>query len=177
VAGYEASQDPATYILVTPAQKVATNGSGQVVSSTVIDKAGYALSGTSEDAVVNKNWDEALADHLGVGSMGKTMQEAADMTGVAAAVWDEARAGHVAPGSFGEGVPMSADGMDEIVIEPGMNARQALAIIASAVAGQLSGANTNNVIVRAANDPSTIRLNATVDANGNRTVVILTIPA
>lgn len=62
-----------------------------VNNSPVIDEAAIA------DAV----WDEAIADHVAVGSFGLEVQSGADAEAIADAVWDEATADHVATGSFG----------------------------------------------------------------------------
>jgi hypothetical protein len=43
VAGYATGQDPATLLLVTPANKLATDSSGRVTAGTVSDKTGYSL--------------------------------------------------------------------------------------------------------------------------------------
>ena len=74
------------------------------------------------------------------------------------------------------GVLVAPSGLDLIVVETGLNARQALSTTAAALAGVLSGAETTDVVIRAANDPATTRINATVDADGNRSVVTLTLP-
>lgn len=76
----------------------------------------------------------------------------------------------------GAGVILQATGLDTVVVETGLNARQALAIAASACAGVLAGATTPNVTIAAAGVPATNRISATVDGNGNRTVVTLSPP-
>lgn len=43
VVGYATGQDPATLLLATPANKLATDGTGRVTAGTVSDKTGYAL--------------------------------------------------------------------------------------------------------------------------------------
>lgn len=74
------------------------------------------------------------------------------------------------------GYALSSAGLDSIVIESGMNARQALAVIASASAGVLDGAATTTVTIAAAGVPATNRISATVDSNGNRSAVTLALP-
>jgi hypothetical protein len=57
-------------------------------------------------------WDELIAGHLGVGSTGKALSDAAAGAApavVAAAVWDEALAGHVAPGTAAEALDLVDD--------------------------------------------------------------------
>lgn len=73
-------------------------------------------------------------------------------------------------------VSLAADGMDAIVIETGMNARQAISIATAAAAGVLSGAATTNVIVKGAG-VGTTRIDATVTSDGDRTQVTLSLPA
>lgn len=57
-------------------------------------------------------------------------------------------------------------------VETGMTLRQSQRIQLAALAGKLSGAATTTVAVRDTNDTKN-RISATVDANGNRTVVTL----
>jgi hypothetical protein len=77
----------------------------------------------------------------------------------------------------GGAVSLSASGLDAVTIETGLNARQALAIIASASAGVLAGANTTTVTIAAAGVPATNRITATVDSDDNRLSVTLTPPS
>ena len=71
---------------------------------------------------------------------------------------------------------LSASGLDSVVVEAGLNARQALSVIAAAVAGKLSGAATTEVVIKAAEEGLTTRITATVDADGNRTALTLGLP-
>ena|SRR3990167_5460669 len=57
-------------------------------------------------------------------------------------------------------------------IETDYTLRQSQRIILASAAAKLSGAATTNVLIRDINDTKN-RINATVDANGNRTVVVL----
>jgi hypothetical protein len=43
VGAYATGMDPATLVLATPANKIATDGTGRVTAGTVADKAGYSL--------------------------------------------------------------------------------------------------------------------------------------
>jgi len=91
---------------------VVGNVSGNVVGSVGsvalngITAASLDVSAVNE--IVDQVWDEILAGHLGVGSTGEALSNAAAASPSAAtiadAVWDELRAGHVIAGSFGEGV-------------------------------------------------------------------------
>lgn len=61
-------------------------------------------------------------------------------------------------------------------IETGLSAKQALAVIAAAECGKLSGAATTTITIKAAEEGSTTRITATVDEDGNRSAVTLTLP-
>jgi hypothetical protein len=81
-----------------------------------------------------------------------------------------------AAASVGSGVTLAAAGLDQVVIENGVNARQALAPILAACAGVVSGAATNTISIAAANNAGTNRITATVDSSGNRSAVTLSVP-
>lgn len=78
VGGYAAGQAPADSVLATPANKLATDGTGRVTvgtnadktgytASTVSDKTGYSLSAAGVDAI----WDEAQSGHTAAGTFGR----------------------------------------------------------------------------------------------------------
>lgn len=56
-------------------------------------------------------------------------------------------------------------------VEAGLTPRGLFRLAGAALAGVLSGAGTLNILIRNAVANSKTRINATVDANGNRTVV------
>ena len=104
---------------------------------------------------------------------------------ISGSVWDAARVVHTNTGTFGEGIPnvinksgysLSSSGLDSIMVELDMNVRQALSVIAAASAGQLSGAGSGEIFIRAANDSSIIRIDSVVDPIGNRITVNLSLP-
>lgn len=74
------------------------------------------------------------------------------------------------------GYKLASDGLDSVVIETGLNARQALSVIAASAAGVLDGAATEEITMAAAGVPATNRITATVDENGNRSAVTLSPP-
>lgn len=86
---------------------------------------------------------------------------------------DNLSAGAVALAS---GVTLTAAGLDAVVVETGLNARQALSIIAASTAGVLSGAATTTVTVLGAG-VATTRISATVDSDGDRSAITLSPPA
>jgi hypothetical protein len=75
------------------------------------------------------------------------------------------------------GMKLASDGLDSVVIETGLNARQALSITVAAAGGVLAGAATTTVTIAAAGVPATNRITATVDADGNRSDVTLSAPS
>jgi hypothetical protein len=74
------------------------------------------------------------------------------------------------------GFTLASSGLDAVVVETGLNARQALSIVGAAVAGKLSGAGTATITMAGAGVAAE-RLAATVDGSGNRSSVTLTPPA
>lgn len=73
-------------------------------------------------------------------------------------------------------VTVAAAGLDPVVVETGLNARQALSVIASSTAGVLSGGGTSTIVIKGAG-VATTRITATVDVNNNRTAITLAPPA
>jgi hypothetical protein len=78
--------------------------------------------------------------------------------------------------SLESGVTLTNAGIDAIFdrtdgVETGYTLRQALRLIAAAVAGELSGAATTTITIRNLSDTTT-RITATVDADGNRSAVV-----
>ena len=61
--------------------------------------------------------------------------------------------------------------LDAELVEVGLNVRNALRLIAAAVAGKLSGAPGATITIRNAVADSKDRITASVDANGNRTSI------
>ncbi len=74
------------------------------------------------------------------------------------------------------GYLLDSRGLDAVVVEPGVNIRQAISPILAATAGVISGASTGLITIKAGNNSAT-RILATTDNSGNRTSVILTLPA
>ena len=63
-----------------------------------------------------------------------------------------------------------------IEIEAGVNLKQTLAVVLSALAGKVSGAGTGTIVFKGGNNDTT-RITATTDAQGNRTSITLTLPS
>ena len=77
------------------------------------------------------------------------------------------------------GYSLSSAGLDSIVVETSVNARQAISIIAAACAGVASGLDGSTAVFKAVGPTgtATTRISATVDANGNRSATTLTLPS
>ncbi len=122
-------------------------------------------------------WDELQASHRVAGTFGSLLDVAVSTRstysgGPVASV--------VAPVTVGmnqdkTGYELSAKGIDQILVEPGVNARQALSPILAAVAGTLSGAGTGSIVIKGGN-VGTTRILAATDSAGNRTSVSLVLP-
>jgi len=145
---------------------------------TVKDGAGAGEINTSAGAVfvdaaqlvalINSIWDELTSEGRTAGSYGQLFKDNLPILITPANKLLTDAAGRV---------ELQSDGLDQIVVETGINARQALAVIASALAGVLSGAGTTAVTIEAANNPGTTRITANVTLLGDRVTVVLTPPA
>jgi hypothetical protein len=109
--------------------------------------------------------------------------------GIADAVLDEATSGHTSAGSFSkavtdiladtgtDGVKLTSEAVDSILDELVVGTytmRQILKILASALAGKVSGAETSTITFRGVDDTSNVIV-AAVDTNGNRSKITLTV--
>jgi hypothetical protein len=73
-------------------------------------------------------------------------------------------------------VELQADGLDQVVVETGVNARQCLSALGAALAGVLSGVGSGIITIEAMNNPGTIRITCVNDGLGNRNTVVLNLP-
>lgn len=74
------------------------------------------------------------------------------------------------------GFKLASDGLDAIVVESGMNFRQAQSVIVAAASGVISGQEDFAPVIKGAG-VGTTRITATTDADGNRIDVTLNLPA
>ncbi len=74
------------------------------------------------------------------------------------------------------GYTLHSSGLDTVLVESGLNARQALAIMGASVAGRLQGAGTANLSFDAMGVSGEIRISGTVTSSGNRTIVAINPP-
>jgi hypothetical protein len=73
-------------------------------------------------------------------------------------------------------VELQADGIDQIVVETGVNARQCLSALGAALAGVLAGVGTGSITFEAIGNPGTVRITCVNDLLGNRNTVVLNLP-
>jgi hypothetical protein len=67
--------------------------------------------------------------------------------------------------------------MDLVMVESGVNARQALSIMGAVLSGVLTGnCSSGNIQIQAMDNPSTVRVTAAT-SNGQRTSVVLNLPS
>lgn len=98
--------------------------------------------------------------------------------GVVDAILDDTgTSGVVVASSSKTGYALASGGLDAIAVESGVNARQALSVCLASAAGVLSGAATETIVIRAGANPGTTRITATVDEDGNRSSVTLSLPS
>lgn len=132
-----------------------------------------ALADATSDAVIaDAVWNATTASYGSAGSYGELVE-----TDLAAILDDTGTSGVVVAGASKTGYSLAAAGLDSIVVETGLNARQALSVAVSAAAGVLAGAATTTITIAAAGVPATNRITATVDGDGNRSDVTLSLPA
>lgn len=74
------------------------------------------------------------------------------------------------------GVHLTSAGLDLVVIESGINARQAMSAIMASAAGVLSGADTGSIVIKGGG-VATTRITATTDSSGNRSAITLNLPS
>ena len=88
-----------------------TSGSANAHVTSNADKTNYTLTSADKQTIVNEIWDELVSAHMGAGTMGRGIYEAAfagisvtptDLQNIANKVWDEPRTSHLAGGTFGE---------------------------------------------------------------------------
>jgi hypothetical protein len=191
--------DAAVSSRVAASSYVAPPSLGQIVSGVWDEpRAGHAVDGSfgscldaavssrlsasaytpapSLSQIVSGVWDEPSAAHVGEGSFGAHLDAAvssrydgrADVPGVAAPVT-------VGTSLDKAGYRLGPDGLDAVDVEPGINARQALAPILAAVAGVVTGSGSGTIVIKGGNTAST-RIMATTDPSGNRSAVTLLLP-
>lgn len=161
------------------------------------DKSGYSLAVTPPTAaqVATAVWTDATSSDFAtsgtpgkilVGQLGGAFTTASSSVYTTAALANAPAGGggssdplaNPVPGSYavgtagyalGHGIPLPANGLDAVVAETGVNARQALALILDGVFAKLTGATTSSITIYDAPTGNTPRAVVAVDGNGNRT--------
>lgn len=96
-------------------EAIAADGGGltaqqvwEYATRSLTDKAGFSLSSSSEDSIVDKAWDEQQSGHTTAGTFGKYLDAQVSQVGggtaadIADAVWDETITDHQGAGSTGK---------------------------------------------------------------------------
>ncbi len=157
----------------------------QLVTTDGITPAIFEAAGQPQISTNNGSWTNTgigTLSHVGNGRYSATLTVAAVAT---AGDWIETRykSANTAecPGDSVEVVdfdPTSEQGSwENVVIETGINARQALSLVTAACAGVLTGGGSTQILVFAAGDPNTQRINMAVTLSGSRTSVGVNPPA
>ncbi len=150
-------------------------GTGQLVVSGVGSFAGVAAFSGNVTAALG-----ATGTFDGAASFAGSLLATGNMTGAFAGVASfgavEYAVGSMA-GSFAPAVTLEAAGfssylLDQEDIESGLTLRQALRLVAAATAGKLSGGGSSTVTIRNAVEDTKDRIVATVDSQGNRSVLV-----
>lgn len=71
------------------------------------------------------------------------------------------------------GYTLASTGLDAVIVETGLTAKQALQYMSAACFGVISGAGTGTVVIKAGANSGTTRITAATDSSGNRTSVTL----
>lgn len=176
----------ATGALVVSAVAALT-GSGTLTGSIVaVLQAAASLTGSGTVTGTTDALAWAVATLTGSGDLTATRYATGNMTSaiqpfttlspesLASAVWSSVATANDTAGTMGEKLndAGSAGNPWATVIEGSYTAQEMLRLIASALAGELSGAGTTTITILGV-DGTTDRITATVDASGNRTSVTL----
>jgi hypothetical protein len=134
------------------------------------DKSGYALSSTGLNAITltsGINAAQALGKLDAAVSTRSTYAggPVASVTSPVTVGVNNDKSGYI----------LGSSGLDAIIIETGVNPRQALSAILAWAAGVISGAGTGTLVIKGAKT-STTRMVESVDNAGNRSSVTLTLP-
>jgi hypothetical protein len=119
----------------------------------------------------------AVAGNVTVGAYATGMDPATQVLAIPGQKLATDGTGRVTAGTIADkaGYALSAAGLDAIVVETGINARQALAPILASAAGVSFGAGTGTIGFKGGNSATT-RITATIDGSNNRTAITLTLP-
>lgn len=141
----------------------------------------FELAGVTASAIADAVLDEATADHTSAGSLSKAVADILTDTGTTLDGKIDTIDGNVdaiLDDTGTSGVLLSTSALtsifDDEVIVGTYNFSDLLKIMASALAGKLSGGGTTTLTFRGVDDTSDVIV-TTVDANKNRTNVVITV--
>lgn len=117
---------------------VLTNSSGQVVSSDVINKAGYGLSITALLAIADEVWNAAIGFYVTAGTAGKKL------TDIVADHW-----GTAIPGAYGAGTAGNKVGTNIANLDAAVSSRPDATGVANSVLAALDNPNVELLAVPA----------------------------
>lgn len=166
--GFEKGKSYIIYISATVATIVGTmhhtlQVEAEVDANVVSDKTGYAITEAQIDQIVDEVWDELKAAHAVADSFGDYLDDE---------ITSRAATGDAMTLTAGERDSIAAALLDLAnAIETGLTPRGALRLLASAIAGLLSGAATATITTRNAVADTKARITATVDVDGNRSAI------
>ncbi len=135
----------------------------------------FELAGVTAAAVADAVLDEATSGHTSAGSFSKAVTDILADTGtdgvvVASLATDSITAAALKADAGAE----IADAILDEAVVGSYTMRQLLKVMAAALAGKATGGGTTTVTFRGVDDASNVIV-ATVDANGNRSAVTLTV--
>lgn len=160
VGDYAPTKSPGEQVLITPANKLATDTTGRVTAASVASD-------------VNINMSQSLPATPTADTTGDALKRAS--TNLNAQVSSRAAPGDAMTLTAGERSSIAQAIMDYVVESTqtvSYTVLNVLRIIASALAGKVSGAQTNTPVFRDIADTKN-RITMTVDDDGNRTTVTL----
>jgi hypothetical protein len=179
--------------VTTVTNQVTANVTGISGDATAADNLEAALDGTGGvtiTAAITGNITGNLSGSVGsvTGAVGSVTGAVGSVTGAVGSVTGAVgsvtgNVGGNVVGSVGSvttvsdktGYRLSATGVDDVldeVVEGTITFRQMLRLFGAALGGELSGAATTTIVIRNASDSKTV-ITATVDADGNRSVMSL----
>jgi hypothetical protein len=192
-AGVNISGDSTVTITVNPADGqliVSAVGSTSITFNLAANLAGAlsASGSTSFSFTVNNATLGAIVDAVGAAlvqfSNSATIRATGNLSGditpftelspqsLSAAVWSALASAYNAPGTMGEKLNDAGSAANPWteVIDGTYTASDLLKLIAASAAGELAGSPGGPILIKSVNG-TTVRITATVDANGNRTGV------
>lgn len=146
------------------------------ISDAVVDALEAAAISTGAFALAM--WNTLTTENFAGGSLGALVVanlNAAITTRAESGIADTIDAIATSVADLQTGVELTASGLDAVVVETGINFRQAQSMILAGAAGKVSGAGTGTIVIKGANNDTT-RITATTDALGNRSALTLSLP-